>query len=133
MEENYEFQGPPSCCSVNGVHRIGARSNSNFRTVKCARPDTSQSVEVGDQPGHVLVVEKGSCTWSVPLELTGLKSQRWPALISVDVMVSKFQARGYDLITMDNGDKAYVHFQGMANIRGEAERARGPSQGEPAS
>jgi len=36
-------------------------------TEKCSKPDSSQSIEVGDQSGHMFVIERGSCTWSVPL------------------------------------------------------------------
>jgi hypothetical protein len=43
-------------------------------TSNCGRPDASQPLEVGDQTGHVLVTEKGSCTWTVRFEMAVLKS-----------------------------------------------------------
>ena len=68
--------------------------------------DISQSVEVGDYAGHMLIVEKGSCPWSVPAAIAGLKSTAWTGASAVDVMGAKFQDRGYGVMTMENGDKA---------------------------
>ena len=81
-------------------------------TGKCGKPDTSQSIEVGDQAGHMLIIERASCTWSVPLEMAGLKSTTYTGAVAADLTGAKAQARGYVVITMENGDKAYVRFQG---------------------
>jgi len=89
-------------------------------TRKCGKPDASQSIEVGDHPGHMLIIEKGSCTWSVPFEMAGLKSTTDTGADAVDVTGAKFQIHGYGVITMDNGDKAYVRFQGSGTMKGGA-------------
>jgi hypothetical protein len=78
---------------------------------KCPKSDTTYTVEIGDQAGHVLILEKGSCTWSTPLEMAGLKSTGYTGADSVDVTGAQGQSRGYVTITMDNGDKAYVRWQ----------------------
>src|ERR1035438_6519713 len=70
-----------------------------------ADPSPTQSIEVGDQPGHVLVIGKASCTWSVPVEMAGLKSTTANTAETVDVTVAKFADRGYGVISMENGDK----------------------------
>jgi len=83
-------------------------------TLKCGKPDSSdssKSVEVGDYAGHMLIIEKGSCPWSVPMEIAGLKSTAWTGASTADVMGAKFQDRGYGVMMMENGDKAYVRFQ----------------------
>lgn len=81
-------------------------------TGKCGKPDSSQSIEVGDKAGHLLVVEKRSCTWTVPIEMAGLKSTTYASASTIDVNGPKFQVHGYVVLTMDNGDKAYVRIQG---------------------
>ncbi len=88
-------------------------------TRKCGKADPAQTqtIEVGDQPGHVLVIEKGTCPMGVPFEMAGLKSTTFAAAESVDVTAAKFQTRGYGVITMDNGDKAYVRFQGSGTMK----------------
>ena len=91
--------------------------NHTSGTIKCGKQDTSQSIDVGDQPGHTLTVEKGSCTWSVPYEMAGLKSTTITETDSVDVNGPKAQVRGYAVTTMDNGDKAYVRYQGTGIVK----------------
>ena len=70
----------------------------------CAKPDSMQSVDAGDKPGHSLMIQKGTCTWSTPFEIAGLK-----AVSSVDVSTGEawgpnVTQHGYDTATMDNGD-----------------------------
>ncbi len=95
-------------------------------TSKCAKPDVSQPIDVGDHPGHTLVIEKGTCTWNAPLEMAGLKSTGYTSADVVDVTGSKFQTRGYSVMTMDNGDKAYVRYQGTATATEQAGSGEGP-------
>jgi len=91
-------------------------------TVKCdGKPDTQQSVEVGDQPGHVLILEKGgggsNCTWSVPMQIGGLKATAITSADTVDLIGTKFQMQGYSVIAMENGDEGYARFQGAGNVK----------------
>lgn len=85
---------------------------------KCAKPDNSQSIEVGDHPGHMLVIEKGSCTWNTPVEIAGLKSTGYTYTEALDVSGAKLQVHGYVVITMENGDKAYARYQGTGSMTG---------------
>ncbi len=86
---------------------------------KCAKPDNSQSIEVDDHPGHMLVIEKGSCTWSTSVEMAGLKSAGYTYTESLDVNGAKLQVHGYVVITMDNGDKAYGRYLGAGTMKGD--------------
>jgi hypothetical protein len=89
-------------------------------TAKCGKPDASQSIEAGDHAGHMLLIEKvSSCTWSVPTEMAGLKSTGFVYAESVDITATKFQTHGYAVITMENGDKAYVRYQGIGSMTKE--------------
>jgi hypothetical protein len=88
-------------------------------TSKCGKPDASPPIQVGDQTGHALVIEKGSCTWTSPLEMAGLKSTTYTVAEALDVNGAKFQVRGYAVMAMDNGDKAYVRYQGTGTATQE--------------
>ena len=79
---------------------------------KCGKPDQQQSMDVGDRAGHALLILKISCTWTTPLEMEGLKSKDYIATITSDASGEKGQDRGYVVITMDNGDKAFIRFTG---------------------
>jgi hypothetical protein len=79
---------------------------------KCGKPDQQQAIDVGDRAGHALVLVKFSCTWATPIEMAGLKSKDYTGAIASDVSGEKGQNRGYLVITMDNGDKAFIRFTG---------------------
>src|SRR5437016_3882832 len=84
---------------------------------KCSKPDSQQSVEVGDRPGHMLMVIKQSCTWATPLEMGGVKTKSYIVTVTSDASATRAQDRGYAVVTMENGDKAYVQFQGSAMMK----------------
>ena len=86
-------------------------------TIKCPKSDATYSVEVGDRDGHELILEKGSCTSSVPLELAGLKSTTISGADSVEVTGARFQVRGYQVTTMENWDKTYARYQGTGSVK----------------
>lgn len=79
---------------------------------KCGKADASNAIEAGDRAGHMLVVAKNSCTWTTAMEMAGLKSTTYTVAVTSDVNGEKSQDRGYVVMTMDNGDKAFVRFQG---------------------
>jgi hypothetical protein len=86
-------------------------------TGSCGKADASHVVEVGDRAGHALVLTKDSCTWTTPMEMAGLKSKTYAGAISSDVTGEKSQDRGYVVMTMDNGDKAFVRFTGTGTSK----------------
>ena len=79
---------------------------------KCGKPDKQESVDVGDRSGHMLVLVKFSCTWTNPYEMAGLKAKDYIGTVTGDVSGGKEQDRGYVVVTMDNGDKAFIRFTG---------------------
>ena len=94
-------------------------------TIKCgvSKGDIHNTIEVGDHPGHVLMIGKGSCTYTTPLEIAGVKANpTYTGAGATELNGAKFQGHGYDVITMENGDKVYVHTQdaGTATEDGKA-------------
>ena len=82
---------------------------------KCtAKPEVQQAVEVGDRAGHAMVLTKQACAWTTPLEMAGLKSKTYTVAIASDQSAGKSQDRGYVVVTMENGDKAFVRIQGTS-------------------
>jgi len=79
---------------------------------KCGKPEQQQSVDVGDRAGHALALLKFSCTWTAPYEMEGVKAKDYVGTVTSDVSGAKNQDRGYVVITMENGDKAFVRFTG---------------------
>ena len=89
-------------------------------TLKCGgKPAAEYTVEVGDYPGHVLIMNKdngNSCTWPVPIEIAGVKTIGNIGAGFTEVDGAKLQIRGWDVQTMENGDTVYVHTQGTGTV-----------------
>ena len=90
--------------------------------ISCAKPDTNYSIEVGDRPGHTLMLQKAACTWTAPLEIEGVHSKEGTDVTSSDAVGPTISERGYHTSSMDNGDKFSVRYQGVikANKDGSA-------------
>ncbi len=85
-------------------------------TEVCGKPDQQQMLEVGDQPGHMLGVQQVKCTWS-KMEIEGSSAKDSVTTVLVDGYGNKANARGYDIATMADGDKAFVRFQGAVTLK----------------
>jgi len=88
-------------------------------TGKCGKPEQQQSIEVGDRPGHMLVIVKQTCTWTMPIEMAGVKGKTYTAVMTSDVSGDKASDRGYVVVTMENGDKAYVRVNSGWSVMGK--------------
>jgi hypothetical protein len=84
--------------------------------VHCAKPDPDYSIEVGDQPGHVLTSRKSACTWKEGMEIAGLKVKAAQDIATGEVTGATMRDTGYHVATMDNGDAYAVRFNGTATL-----------------
>ena len=107
---------------------VAAAQTKLSGTGKCGKPDKQEMIDVGDRPGHMLMIAKQSCTWTTPLEMAGVKSKTYTASIVSDATGQKSADRGYVVVTMENGDKAFVRInQGTTTMTkdGKQESAEG--------
>jgi hypothetical protein len=86
-------------------------------TLQCGKADTQQVVSVGDRPNHSLGVQQFKCTWSKPLEIEGAKSKDDVLTETNDISGSTVRTRGFDVGTLDSGDKTFVSYQGTATTK----------------
>src|SRR5207237_3033512 len=77
-------------------------------TGKCGKADKQEMIEVGDRANHSIMIMKVTCTWTAPMEMAGLKSKSYTVTMMSDSSGEKSQDRGYVVVTMENGDKAFV-------------------------
>jgi hypothetical protein len=80
----------------------------------CAKPDPSYSVDAGDQAGHTLSLAKATCTWDTPMEIAGAKTTGSLDVESGEGWGMKISQHGYNIATMDSGDKFTVRYTGTA-------------------
>src|SRR6266404_5619794 len=94
---------------------FASAQNKTSLTGKCdPKKATSQVMEAGDRPNHTLGVVKNTCTVSNATEMEGLKTKGYTYTATFDLTGTKATQRGYAVVEMDNGDKAFVRFQGNA-------------------
>jgi hypothetical protein len=100
------------------VFAVSALAQSQISgTIKCggAKGDVEHMIDVGDHPGHLLVIGKGTCTWTAPIVIAGVKATTQTGASTTEVNGATFQDRGSAFITMENGDKIYVRNQHTGN------------------
>ena len=86
-------------------------------TVSCAKPDQAHALEVGDRPGHMLIVQQGKCTWSKPMEIADTQTKEDVATMTIDSRGNKSTERGYVVGTTTSGDKFFVRIQATSTLK----------------
>ena len=86
-------------------------------TLKCDKPEPRYSIEVGDRPGHVMVLEKEACTWAEALAIGSDKAKDAYSVASVDVTASRASGSGTHVSTTEGGDKMFVTYRYAAPLK----------------
>lgn len=85
--------------------------------VRCEKAETTHGIEVPDRPGHALVIEKRKCTWTEPMEIMGAKTKDGELVSFAEKMEGVLHTNGFEVDTLDNGEKLTMHPNGQ--IQGE--------------
>ena len=96
-------------------------------TAQCGQPETVGKADAGDRAGHTMELGKGSCTWTAPLEMAGLKSKDGNSVSFVEATSTRSSGTGTFVGNMDNGDKFFVSFHDSTTIKNG--QPAGPSKG----
>ncbi|HZV87174.1 MAG TPA: hypothetical protein VFF95_06485 [Candidatus Binatus sp.] len=88
-------------------------------TTQCGQPDTQHVIPVGDLPDHSLALLQVKCTYTKPMEIAGAKSVSTVITITNEVSGDTVRARGYQVATMDSGDKVFVSHEGTGTPEGQ--------------
>jgi len=80
-------------------------------TIKCNNPEPRYNIEVGDRPGHAMVLEKQTCTWPEPLTLGSDKTKDGSSVATVDVTATRASGSGTHVDTTEGGDKLFVAYR----------------------
>ena len=79
-------------------------------TALCAPANPSYRVDVGDRPGHAFGLAQGTCTWTTPWEIGGVKNTEGVGTQYQDIMGDSAKIHGTFVDTMANGDKGFYSF-----------------------
>ena len=84
--------------------------------MECSKADPQLAVPIGDAPGHALMVAHDKCKWSEG-EIGGAKMETSEDTISSEARGSVVSDRGYSVVSVAGGDKAFVKFEGKTNVK----------------
>src|SRR5260370_11041832 len=83
----------------------------------CAKPNVSQTVQVGDSKTHALVLTQGKCVWTKPMEMEGVQTKEDLGSGTNDVRGANSGDQGYVVTSMSNGDKLFVRYTGTSKMK----------------
>ena|SRR5215471_14206506 len=86
-------------------------------TVQCGKPDEQHVLEVGDQPHHSLMISKGKCTWTKPMEIAGTQTKEDVGTGFDEVVGKRSRGHSYVVGTLANGNEMYVRTRGSATMK----------------
>ena len=69
------FTAIPGCVAALGLATLLSAQTKINGTVQCGKPDEQHMLEVGDRPGHSLMISKGKCAWTKPMEIAGTQTK----------------------------------------------------------
>jgi hypothetical protein len=84
--------------------------------LSCGKPDVSSSAEIPDAAGHTMMVSKASCTWPTPFDIGGANAKTAIDVSTAEVHGASGMQHGYNVSTMDNGDKATASYSGTMQL-----------------
>jgi hypothetical protein len=84
--------------------------------LSCAKPDVNSSAEVPDAAGHMVMLTKANCTWPTPLDVGGVKTKSAIDVATAEVHGASGTGHGYNVATMDNGDKITASYSGTMQM-----------------
>ena len=111
------FTAIEGCIAVLGLATLLSAQTKINGTVQCGKPDEQHMLEVGDRPGHSLMISKGKCTWTKPMEVAGTQTKEDVGTNFDETHGNKSQGHGYVVGTLANGDKMYVRTQTSATMK----------------
>jgi hypothetical protein len=95
-------------------------------TAKCSKPDPDYNIDVGDRPGHLMLLEKVPCTWTDTSNWPGEKPKDGYAVGAVEITATKVTGTGTMVSTTEASDKMFVSYRDSAVVKdGKTGETRG--------
>jgi hypothetical protein len=98
-----------ACLAVSTTLAQTPASGKIGSSWKCAAPSPVNALPVGDEPGHMYVVEQAKCT-ATKGEIAGVKEQEGASTDFAEVSGDTSKGHGVFVETLANGDKAFVSY-----------------------
>jgi hypothetical protein len=107
------------------VSTAGAQTKVSGKQ-QCPKAEVVGTAEAGDRPGHTMSLQKGTCTWATPMEMSGEKSKDGSSMAFVEGSSTRATSTGTYVGNMDNGDRFFVAFHDSAAVKdGKPQEVKG--------
>jgi hypothetical protein len=83
---------------------------------QCGKPEPQYAVPVGDQQGHMAMMAQAKCTFPEG-EIGGIKMESSQDTFWGDIQGATSSDRGYAVVAVAGGDKAFVRFEGKTTMK----------------
>jgi hypothetical protein len=104
------------CLALLAAVGAGAQTKTSG-TLKCDKPEPVYSIEVGDRPGHAMLLEKSACSWTQGLAIGSDKAKEGTNVATVEVTATRGVGNGAHVSTMESGDKFFVSYQYISPMK----------------
>jgi hypothetical protein len=101
---------------VLALAALAAAQTKFSSTAQCGKADKEYKIEVGDRPGHAFTIAQGKCTYTKG-EIAGIQVKEWVGTGSDEISGNTARGRFSGLLTMANGEKAYVRGDGTTTLK----------------
>jgi len=96
---------------------VGQAQTKISGTAVCGKPDVHHMIDVGDRPGHSVMISQIKCKWSKPAEVGGVQDTEGVSTPVQDIRGNSANTIGYYVDSMANGDKLFVHYHGKTALK----------------
>lgn len=86
-------------------------------SLTCNKPEPVYSIEVGDRPGHTMVLEKVPCSYTKPMEINGDKAKDGASIVSIDLTSTRMVSTGTHVATMESGDQTFAAIRDTSTVK----------------
>lgn len=90
---------------------VAAAQTKIKATALCAPANPFYLIRVGDDPGHAYGLTQGTCEWTTPWEIAGVKNTVGVGTQIQHIKGDTLRAHGTFVDTMTNGDKVSINFE----------------------
>jgi hypothetical protein len=86
---------------------VASAQTKTSGTAQCGKPELQHSIQVGDRPNHSFAISQSKCTWTKPIEVTGIQGKEGVSTGFAEISGNTSCGRIFYTDTMTNGDKIF--------------------------
>ncbi|HLV85731.1 MAG TPA: hypothetical protein VKV39_02065 [Candidatus Sulfotelmatobacter sp.] len=94
-------------------------------TLHCPKPRALATEPAGDEAGHMMTLEKSTCTWLTPFEMAGERATEGGFVAFSEKGSTRAATNGTFVGSIASGDKFYISFRWATTYAEPSDRVKG--------